>query len=182
MKIITMGIDSIDKSKFRTDGEIFLNKPRFGLWGSSRKQIGYNKKWSGWLDFVAGENFYSDKYHKGIMYNLHKNAKVYEIYNYEDYINMLDNYGYIDYSSIYPEMYIDWNKFAKDYDAFHITEDAFYELRFLYCHVVDDNGNEIRIKDFYSYDCETWIIFNLDCINQGSIVNISVHLEDYWKA
>ena len=30
------------------------------------------------------------------------------------------------------------------------------------------------MADFYDYDCETWIIFNYDIINQGSIINHNI--------
>lgn len=36
------------------------------------------------------------------------------------------------------------------------------------------------MADFYDYDCETWIIFNYDVINQGSIMNhcIPLYIEE----
>ena len=55
-------------------------------------------------------------------------------------------------------------------------ENGFWQLRLPFAW--DDESefiyNQMRKKnysDFYSYDAETWIIFNLDCINKGSILS-----------
>lgn len=183
-RIATMGIDCIDERLFNFGGPIELNKPRFGLYGSTIYADRYGNKRTGWLDFCYGSDYHPRSYNHGISYTLNKNTKIYTISNYDDYINLLKNYRYIPYDN---KVSIDWNKFKLDFDAFHLTEDAFWELRMIisgYVFFEDDGsrGNRYRLDDFYCYDCETWILFNLDCINKGSIQNICIKYkktEDY---
>jgi hypothetical protein len=60
---------------------------------------------------------------------------------------------------------LDFEKISKEYDAFHLTEKAFYELRL----PIDEGFYKLKYEDFYNYDAETWIIFNLNAINKGSV-------------
>lgn len=176
MRIATFGIDCIDKDKFKTEGDILLNKPNYGLYGSTL--INRNGlDWSSWLDFVESESFHIDKYYKGISYTLHKKSKICTINSYESYIDIL--YKYPKYDDL-NKLCIDFDKLKLDYDAFHLTEKAFYEMRLLPDNIISIQSKEVVINDFYSYDCETWIIFNLDCINFDSIQNISTKLINIW--
>ena len=179
MRIATMGIETIDPEKFQNNGDTFLNKPRFGLYGSTLIKENSNLR-TGWLDFIFGDwQEKSKKYSKGISYTLHKKSKIFTIDSIEDYIELLEKYN--ERIHAYDNRYrisIDWNEFARDYDAFHLTEDAFWELRMIYTEQNNEDGTVDRLEDFYSYDCETWIIFNLDCINMGSVYNI--HIKDYY--
>ena len=79
----------------------------------------------------------------------------------------------------YNRLVINWDKLSKDYDAFHLTEDAFWSMRLPWDpdELTDVDGN--YLENFYSYDCETWIIFNLECINEGSILNHSTGLKSW---
>ena len=61
---------------------------------------------------------------------MHKKAKIYTVDSEKDYLNLLKSYGIKEH--LWDDKYrlsIDWNKFKEDYDAFHLTLDAFYELR-----------------------------------------------------
>lgn len=177
MRILTMGINNINPNKFQTAGKCMLNKPFFGLWGSTLYKTADNKIFSSWLEFVEGNEFHIDKYSKGISYTLYKNAKIYTVDSYESYIKLLSRYPLIEYENTELEKCnVDWDAFKRDYDAFHLTEDAFYNLRMIMYEYAFINGKEIRIADMYAYDCETWIIFNLDVVNKGSIQNVSVKL------
>ena len=85
----------------------------------------------------------------------------------------MDNYS-IGYENDVPnKVYIDFKRLSEDYDAFHLTEDAFWEMRLMYFDLFTRATHKI-MADFYSYDCETWIIFNYDIINQGSIMNHNI--------
>ena len=89
----------------------------------------------------------------------------------------MDNYsiGYKD-----EKAYINFEKLSKDYDAFHLTQDACYEMRMIYPPIYRRNFPHRMLADFYGYDCESWIIFNYDIINQGSIMNhnIPIYIEE----
>lgn len=172
MRILTAGIKELDREKFKTDGKIMLNKPFYGLYGSTATYL-YGKLWSSWLDFVVGSEYSIDKcINRGVTYTLHKNAKIYTIDNIDDYLNLLKDYPIMEYD----KKGVNWDKFKIDYDAFHLTLNGFYDLRL----ILDDYRDNCRIQDFYAYDAETWIIFNFDCINLGSVRNVSLsYLKDF---
>ena len=181
MRILTAGISILEKEKFKdrsydTDKAYFLNKPRGFIWGSTLiKRDG--KAYSDWIRLLENKQFNPKKYNNGISYTLHKNAKICTISCEEDYLDLMDNYsiGYKD-----EKAYINFEKLSKDYDAFHLTQDACYEMRMIYPPIYRRNFPHRMLADFYSYDCESWIIFNYDIINQGSIMNhnISIYIEE----
>ena len=184
MRILTAGISILEKEKFKdrsydTDKAYFLNKPRGFIWGSTLiKRDG--KAYSDWIRFVENEQFHHKRYTNGISYTLHKNAKICTISCEEDYLDLMDNY-FIEYKDddISDKVYIDFEELSEDYDAFHLTEDAFWEIRLMYFDLFTRTTHKV-MADFYSYDCETWIIFNYDIINQGSIMNhnIPIYIEE----
>lgn len=61
MRILTTGIKELDREKFKTDGKIMLNKPFYGLYGSTVTYLDC-KLWSNWLDFVVNSGYNVDKY------------------------------------------------------------------------------------------------------------------------
>ena len=188
-RILTAGINQISESLFNPvdyvrEGylDMFcMNKPNGCLWGSTYTPNEMNP--SDWIDWISVEDFHTDKYKFGITYKLSRKAKVCTVDSYESYAKLMETYGLSRYpeelhkGGILSELVIDWNKLSKDFDAFHITRDAFWELRLPFEDLVDTLGR--RIANFYSYDCESWIIFNLDCINKGSIQNISIDTKYY---
>ena len=172
MRILTAGISVLEREKFKDasyDADYLLNKPRGFIWGSTLiKRDG--KVYSDWIRFVENEQFHHKRYTNGISYTLHKNAKICTISCEEDYLDLMDNYsiGYKD-----EKAYINFEKLSKDYDAFHLTEDAFLQMRLMYLQLFTRTTHKV-VADFYDYDCETWIIFNYDIINQGSIMNHNI--------
>ena len=184
MRILTAGISVLEREKFKDssnydiDKSYYLNKPRGFIWGSTLiKRDG--KAYSDWIRFVENEQFHPKKYNNGISYTLHKKAKICTISCEEDYLDLMDNYS-IEYENYIPwKAYIDFKKLSKDYDAFHLTEDAFLQMRLMYLQLFTRTTHKV-MADFYSYDCETWIIFNYDIINQGSIMNcnIPIYIEE----
>ena len=180
-RILVAGIDEIDPAKFKpvSDREnnrmFYMNKPDNCLYGSTYLPDRLYK--SGWLEWVALNDFYTDKYRKGISFTLSKKARICNITCLEDYVTIAKKYSVKKYDNndgfSHPEKVIDFVKLSKDYDCFHITEEAFYRLRLPWNNYEDllDESDGYYFSDFYSYDCETWIMFNLDCINYGSIIN-----------
>lgn len=187
-RILVAGIDEIDYLKFNTpdkvvDGKLdvsFMNKPNGCLWGSTMLHNDYYL--SDWLRWVLNEGFYPEKYCKGISFTLKKKARICTIDTVEDYRNVARKYSTAKYDkeqlqSRFRKRIIDWKKLSRDYDAFHLTEGAFWKMRLPFDESIlkDENGN--YLENFYSYDCESWILFNLDCINRGSILNHSISMK-----
>ena len=179
MRILTAGISVLEREKFKDssnydiDKTCYLNKPRGFIWGSTLIERD-GKAYSDWIRFVENEQFHHKRYTNGISYTLHKNAKICTISCKEDYLDLMDNYSTeFKNDDIIGKAYIDFKKLSKDYDAFHLTEDAFWEMRLMYFDLFTRTTHKV-MADFYSYDCETWIIFNYDIINQGSIINHNI--------
>ena len=183
MRILVAGIGSLDKSKFNKisktpvgDWQISaegLNKPNGGLWGSTLITNGEYP--SDWIRWVISEEFNINKYcnKRAISFTLKKKAKICTIASVDDYKAIMKKYSKPKYKdNDCNEKVIDWVKLAKDYDAFHLTEDAFCKMRLPLYSIIDDEGCEL--SDFYSYDCESWVLLNLDYINEGSILNHSL--------
>lgn len=171
VRILHMGTKELDLNRpvnvFNTD----LNKPNFGsgcLYGSTLVRLSGDIIRSSWKDFVDGD--YKEKdVNYGISFKLNRNSKILEIANLSDYIEVMKNYKC---KHEYRDEYcLDFKKISKDYDAFHLTLEAFWSMRLPYYGEVYEKMNELKYSDFYSYDAETWIIFNLDAINRGSILN-----------
>lgn len=187
-RILTAGITEIDPLKFRSPSEkvqddyydtTYLNKPNGCLWGST---LLHNQEYlSDWLEWVSIENFYIEKYETGISFTLKRKAKVYTIDTVEDYRKIMKNYSrkqfIIDPLNMCKTKVIDWVKLSMDYDAFHLTRNAFRLMRLPYKTDIlkDEDGN--YMEDFYSYKCESWILFNLDCINMDSVLSHNINLK-----
>ncbi|HAU88597.1 MAG TPA: hypothetical protein DCW90_24920 [Lachnospiraceae bacterium] len=195
-RILTAGITELEESKFQpiTNGDsIMLNKPSGGLWGSTyTPDEDYP---SHWIDWCVGEQWRVENFGIGVSYELKSESKVIELAEVSDYLNMMDTYGMIlnpingkliDIGSLgayfeYIRSFINFEKLSRDYDAFHLTKDAFYKMRM---GMFTDNLHmnrmkQLRCADFYSYDCETWIIFNFDSIDQASIQHHEFNVEDW---
>ena len=183
-RILCAGIEELNKEKFdRFDNHSFetMNKPGGFLWGSTMTPNEYHL--SDWLRWCFDEDFHVDTYQKAVSFTLKKKSKIATIDTLEDYRNLMKNYSKWAYPDEmkykYNRLVINWDKLSKDYDAFHLTEDAFWSMRLPWDpdELTDVDGN--YLENFYSYDCETWIIFNLECINEGSILNHSTGLKSW---
>lgn len=178
MKILSAGIDEIN---FNIYTESFngrmtvLNKPSNALWGSTYTPREYYQ--SDWIRWCINEDFNIDKYSHGVIYNLHKSARILDISNPDDYKNKIIDKDYLMedttiLSSSTKLLIIDWDAVARDYDAFHLSRDAVWNMRY----GMDFDNNKIKYKDFYAWDAESWVIFNKDCINKGSIQNVNLKI------
>lgn len=165
---------------------------------------------SDWLEWCKDNRFNINKYSYGISYYLKNSAKVLEINSLDDYLNLILKYpNFIDGSEAFYKKQnrtiieefkeavknkpnsnfddnligvgINFKEMKKDFDAFHLTENGFYELRLIYPDELRRFGQFV-IYDFYSYDCESWIIFNYDAIDQSSIwVHDNLYDTEYYK-
>lgn len=143
-----------------------------GLWGSPYKA---NEKYpSDWVNFI--DNGLSKKFKKfvGVTYKLKSNLKILEINTLDDYLEALNNYGYIPFKKLCKKLMLNFEAISKDYDAFHLTENASMELRFLF------GDLQAIAVDFYHYDVESYILFSLDCIDMDSVEVITLP-QDFWS-
>ena len=172
-----------------------MNKPSGGLWGSTyTPDEDYP---SHWIDWCVGEQWRVENFSVGVSYELKPDANIIELKDHFDYLKMMAVYGMvfnpIDGKPIenisfrenayfdYIRSFINFEKLSKDYDAFHLTKDAFYEMRMsMFTDRLNLNqSQQIRCADFYSYDCETWIIFKFDSIDQTTIQHHEFNVEDW---
>ena len=174
-RILTTGIREIDSNKFTecTANNDITNKPEFGqcLYGSTLIKSTNGSVCSDWSYFT--QNDYTAKFFNyGISYKLHKSSKIAEIDTFDDYKKLIEKYPYTPGDGF--KTALNFVDLSKDYDAFHLTEEAFWKMRlpgFMSTEEEWEFFYEKHNADFYSYDAETWILFNLDCINKGSILN-----------
>ena len=173
MRILTIGIKELNHDKFIpcNDTGTVINKPPFGtcLWGSTMIKFPGGYVSSDWGRYC--QNCFDNKnYPYGISYTLKKSARIFEVDTLDDYRRLLQDYG----CDGFRKTEIDFYKLSQDYDAFHLTEEAFWKMRlpgFMSTEEEWEFFYEKHNADFYSYDAESWIIFNLECINEGSILN-----------
>lgn len=188
MRILTTGINGIDPEKFIPITEkgsgCGLNKPDYGscLYGSTMIKNPNGSVYSDWKRFTSTDYCGKDRSY-GISYKLKKSAKIFEVGSLDDYKKLIAGYPLDEGFQIA----IDFFKLSQDYDVFHLTTDAFWDLRvhtMYFDEYFDEHTMKIanwfkkeqrdigkRIADFYAYDAETWLIFNIDCINFGSILS-----------
>lgn len=174
MKLITTGITEIREELFHrvlNDTKDNRNKPFGGLWASTYFQDEENNHYSSWINWCRN-NYLEDaddellqKYSNGIVFELKPETKIYQIDSMDEYLKCLEKY------SIILKMFrlkkgIDFEKLSLDYDAIHLTENAIWQMRF----ILDRSD----IMDFYSWDAESFILFNLDCIVQDSITQLNI--------
>lgn len=186
-RILVAGFNSIDSDKFNRVANMSSglfddssNKPSGGLWGSTYTPD--ERYPSQWVDWCVGDGYrVSDCYH-GISFELRPDTRICEIRNALEYRKMMETYGKSRFSESdnAPKwgnvISIDWDKLSKDYDAFHLTEKAFYELRLPMTDILETSTGVLA--NFYSYDCESWILFNLDCIDQESVETHEFSFDD----
>ena len=176
-RILTIGTKEIDFNRAINVTKTMLNKPDFVsnvLWGSSLIKYSGYKVGSSWVDFVR--NDYLDKDYKyGVSFTLNRNSRILEITNLDDYKRVMEKYSCKEYND---EEYksLDFVKISKDYDAFHLTLEAFWSMKL----PMDKEFYNLKFRDFYSYDTESWVIFNLNAINKGSILNHN-NIFAYWE-
>ena len=173
MKIATLGIDKIDINKFHSSGDFApdFNRPNFGMFGSTIIEKD-SRLTTEWLEYARKIQYDVDRYEHGYSYQLKDSAKILTIDTEKDYVDLL-NSQYRLITKMYKDktlLSIDWNLVAKDYDALHLTKQGYQELQSLSSIFL--LGKDICVADFSSYDCETWVLFNLDCIDENTIETI----------
>ena len=145
-------------SRFRkvTNKWSFLNKPIGGLWSSPK-----NSQW-GWKDWCESEMFREKSYFKvGFKFKLKSSAKIFILNTISDYLSLPDEYFWRDPMNMTLTKSLNWEKLATEYDGFLLTEKGLEETR--------DLGFDPFVKGrqgFYSWDCETLLVFSLDCISE----------------
>ena len=165
-RILTLGNKQIDYNRIINATSVELNKPNFGsdvLWGSTLIKYPNGTASSSQKKFVSREEYAEKDYNYGVSFTLHRNSKILCINSLNDYIQYMHKYPYYDnYRNKYN---LDFTKISKEYAAFHLTEDGFYSLRL----PLARNFSKLNYEDFYWWDAESWIIFNLNAINKGSV-------------
>lgn len=175
MKIATLGVGRIDINKFHKTGKFSpdLNRPEFGLFGSTLIEVDGNQT-TDWFEYIKKIKYDMERYSHGYEYELIPEAKILTIDTERDYVDLLSSrYRLIN------EMYknktlisLDWNKISEDFDVFHLTKQGYEKLKTL--GFIFGQSKDINISNFSSYDCETWILFNLDCINDDTVKEIHI--------
>jgi len=133
-------------------------KPIGGLWTSPIDSL------YGWKDWVKENDFHTEKYNCGFVFNLNDEAKVFEINSPKEIMELplLEiDVGSIEEKSIaliWGE-FIDFEKTSEIYDAIHLTEEGQERTRF---------GK----PSLYGWDCETVLVLNKEAIDFSDFVRL----------
>lgn len=143
-KFVPMTANECDNS-----GNSFLNKPPHGtcIWASPVDTH------FGWKEWCENEEYAMDKLNTSFTFTLKPNARILLVKLCSDvdkYLTNLPDLPYKSYS-FRPEAllmfkYVDFVKMAKDYDGMEL------------CH--DDNYGDLHYGLFYSWDCDSIVIWN----------------------
>ena len=105
-----------DKPYLNNIDNSFMNKPLRGLWGCR------DNSWKEWCE--ENDFGYNPSYFE---WTLKPNSKLYTVNNTNDFIYLLKNYQFEDSDG---NIFIDYLKLAKDYDAVELTKNGNNELHF----------------------------------------------------
>lgn len=105
-----------DKPYLNNIDNSFMNKPLRGLWGCR------DDSWKEWCE--ENDFGYNPSYFE---WTLKPNSKLYIVNNTDDFIYLLKNYQFEDSDG---NIFIDYLKLAKDYDAVELTKNGNNELHF----------------------------------------------------
>lgn len=145
---VVYGLSCYNPTKFKevTNEQDYLNKPEGGLWSSPA-----NSEW-GWKDWCDSEMWRKGfGLSCGFKFKLKKSARIFAIDSLSDYRACVEKYGKgIRWSD---RKVIDWEKISKEYDGLFLTLKGFDETR-------------IGLDGFHTWDCESMVIFNLDCVSE----------------
>ena len=136
---IHYGDDKFIPEKFdEIKNECGWPKPMGGLWASRT-----DTDW-GWKDWCSSEDFHLDSFSKSFKFKLKEGSKVLEVHH----VNDIDKY------------IINTNKFPKSINFEKILIDGYDAVELFH----GDNYNELHDGIFYSWDCDSIVILNKECI------------------
>ena len=138
-----------DPSKFKKPRNCkypgLLKPETGGLWSSPKKSL-----W-GWKDWCDSEMFFKGwGFSCGFKFKLKKTANIYTIDSIRDFDRIPE---YLKIPAWSGQNELDWEKFSEIYDGIFLTYRGYLEFK-----------HNSRME-FYSWDCESLLIFNLDCIS-----------------
>ena len=147
--LIHYGNNKFDEDLFLPIKNKRWEKPDGGLWTSPK-----NSKW-GWKDWCISECYMDCSDDNCFEIMLKKTANILKIDNENDFKNapLID--------SEYNSCFLDFEKIAEKYDAIWVTAKAVFSLRMN------------RKYSLYSWDCESVLILNKDCLQTQSLVHIA---------
>lgn len=145
-RYIHYGSEKFDKDRFKTFSGLeeefrnFRNKPGVGvgIWASP-VDAEY-----GWREWCENEDFYTEKLDRHFEFTLKPDAKILTVTS----VNDVEDYLF--YSKIFLAGILDFEKISKDYDGMEIIH--------------GDNYTNLHDDLFYTWDCDSIVIWNKDVI------------------
>lgn len=135
-------------------------KPDGGLWASE-----FNNNLSDWIDWLNSwvdadvedsdiRKLANVKVGDSIIFTLKNNAKIYVIDSYNDLLNIIEKYK-IEYENIrINHVFINFEAMSKEYDGIKLTKTG-----------CDITSNIFLNPNLNGWDCESILLFNLECID-----------------
>lgn len=130
--------ERVTKMRNGPGGNIAINKPDFGLWGSP-----VDCKF-GWKDWCESEDFRTDTLDRYFVFKIKDGSKIFTVRNKDD----VSDYLYTPH--LYMLEYIDFDKIMKEYDGMELIH--------------GDNYMDLHYGYFYSWDVDSIVVWNPDVI------------------
>ena len=180
MEIITMGKKELKKELFDHHIDVseeiikemmYLNKPVGSLWGSTFTPN--EKHCSDWVRWCDESTYRPADY--GVIYSLHKNARIYTIDSQEDLGELVRRYPAFDDRELNVpgrrrKVYLNFGEISKDFDVIHLTDKGnIANHSYFNMAEVEIQGDKYSVFSLNSWDVETWLILNFDAVDLQSV-------------
>ena len=136
--------ERVTKMKSGPGGNMAINKPDFGLWGSPVDCE------FGWKDWCESEDFRTDTLDRYFVFKVKDGAKIFTVRKDSDISDYLYTPHLYTLKYMFPPNYIDFNKIMKEYDGMELIHGYNYW--------------DLHFGHFYSWDVDSIVVWNPDVI------------------
>jgi len=135
----------------------FMNKPSKGLWGCRD---------NGWKEWCEENDFGYDSHY--FEWTLKPESKLYTVSNKNDFIYLLKNYQLEESDG---NVFIDYSKLAKDYDAIELTKNGNMDLHYG-IETDDPELQDPKYRIALTMAMNTWDVPSICVFNPSKTVNV----------
>lgn len=136
--------ERVTKMRNGPGGNMAINKPDFGLWGSPVDCE------FGWKEWCESEDFHTDTLDRYFVFKVKDGAKIFTVRKNDDISDYLCTPYMYTIEYMFPPKYIDFNKIMKEYDGMELIH--------------EDNYSSLHYSYFYSWDVDSIVVLNPDAI------------------
>lgn len=136
--------EKVTEMKREAGSNMYINKPDFGLWGSTVDCE------FGWKEWCESEDFRTDTLDRYFVFKVKDGAKIFTVRKNDDVSDYLYTPHLFTLKYMFPQKYIDFDKIMKEYDGMELIH--------------GDNYMDLHFGYFYSWDVDSIVVWNPDVI------------------